>query len=67
MEERNLNMYQNDMGDSAQLLPNGDFIIVIDYLLEEDTMKNGGDEKPFIQYGDKLTILQKKHLEIYQK
>jgi hypothetical protein len=62
-EEYNINMYQNDFGDCAQKLPNGDFMIVIDYLLEDDIKKYGGDEKPFIQYGDKLTILlEKKYL-----
>lgn len=55
MEERNLNFYQNDFGDCAQKLPNGDFVIVLDYLFEDQFL--GEDEKPFIKYGEKLILL----------
>lgn len=60
MEERNFNMYQNDFGDCAQKLPNGDFVIVTDYLFEDHIKKYGSDEKPFITYGEHLILLLEK-------
>lgn len=45
-------LYQNDFGEYIQEQDNGDFLFVIDYLLD--------DENPFILYGEKMILLADK-------